>query len=563
MRRTLLAALVVAISLLAIPPWALAQKVLLNPSDQSSNPVTGGGNEAQYALINAKIAEAILDATGLDAKVDQDFLNSPKNANSWGATIFVSIHSNAGGGHGTETLYKTSGGKALAEHVQNGLLGKLPYQNRGLKLRTDLHVLNATNMFACLTEVVFHDCGKTSGYQGHPPSEAAFLKGADGQQKIGSGVAAGVCAYFNKKCSGGSVTPPGPTKGFLKGVVYKAPDMADRIPGAKVTLNTGQSTTASSTGAWSFELDPGTYTATATAPGFKPGSQTRTVEAGKDVWGSIGLDKDAAEPAPDADGDGVADASDNCPKIANIDQKDSDGDGIGDACEPPPPDVDGDGVPDAQDNCAQVANGDQQDSDKDGVGDVCEPPPADTDGDGVPDGNDNCPTIPNADQADKDADGTGNACDVPSGPDADGDGVPDLTDNCLTVANPDQMDTDHDGTGDACEQKVLDSDMDGVADATDNCPFVANPDQMDSDHDGHGDACAQPYLPGAGAPDAGAVGDGLAAGDGDGPAKPGTASGGVSGGCGVAWSRGGPGGALWAMIVAAIGCVVLRRRTAR
>lgn len=36
--------------------------------------------------------------------MDQDFYNAPKNANSWGADIFVSIHSNAGGGHGTETL---------------------------------------------------------------------------------------------------------------------------------------------------------------------------------------------------------------------------------------------------------------------------------------------------------------------------------------------------------------------------------------------------------------------------------------------------------------------------
>lgn len=41
-------------------------------------------------------------------------------------------------------------------------------------------------------------------------------------------------------------------------------------------------------------------------------------------------------PPHDADGDGIPDASDNCPTLANTDQTDSDGDGIGDACDPTP-----------------------------------------------------------------------------------------------------------------------------------------------------------------------------------------------------------------------------------
>ena len=49
---------------------------------------------------------------------------------------------------------------------------------------------------------------------------------------------------------------------------------------------------------------------------------------------------------PDADGDGVADADDNCPNAPNPDQPDSDGDNVGDACDP---DDDGDGVNDAVD----------------------------------------------------------------------------------------------------------------------------------------------------------------------------------------------------------------------
>jgi len=321
---------------------ALAQKVYLNPSNQVANPVAGGGNEAEYALINANLAEAILDGAGLDAKVDQDFYNAPFNANSWGADIFVSIHTNAGGGHGTETLYKSEGGKKLAGSVQNGLLSKLPYQDRGLKYRDDLHVLNQTDMYACLTEALFHDCATQSGPQGHPPSESAFLKSADGQQKISSGIAAGVCSYYGKNCGGGE---PPPQTGTFKGVVYKEPNLDDRIPGAQVKLNTGTSTTANDTGYWEFVLPPGEYTATASAAGYLPNSSTRTVEAGKEVWGSIGL-----SPAPpDTDGDGVPDGQDNCPQVPNGDQADSDGDGLGDACEPAPeptPELEAERAPD-------------------------------------------------------------------------------------------------------------------------------------------------------------------------------------------------------------------------
>jgi len=44
-----------------------------------------------------------------------------------------------------------------------------------------------------------------------------------------------------------------------------------------------------------------------------------------------------AAPADDRDGDGVADAADNCPDDPNPDQADTDGDGLGDACDPTVP----------------------------------------------------------------------------------------------------------------------------------------------------------------------------------------------------------------------------------
>lgn len=85
---------------------------------------------------------------------------------------------------------------------------------------------------------------------------------------------------------------------------------------------------------------------------------------------AIGPDESASTPATmagDADGDGVADAKDNCPMVANTDQKDSDGDAHGDAC----------------DNCRGLPNPDQADADEDGEGDACaceNPPVLCTDG---------------------------------------------------------------------------------------------------------------------------------------------------------------------------------------
>ncbi|HEX5064168.1 MAG TPA: thrombospondin type 3 repeat-containing protein [Kofleriaceae bacterium] len=62
----------------------------------------------------------------------------------------------------------------------------------------------------------------------------------------------------------------------------------------------------------------------------------------------------------DSDGDGVLDAVDNCPTIANTDQRDHDGDLHGDAC----------------DHCPHLASTADPDGDFDGVGDACDPRPS-------------------------------------------------------------------------------------------------------------------------------------------------------------------------------------------
>ena len=91
----------------------------------------------------------------------------------------------------------------------------------------------------------------------------------------------------------------------------------------------------------------------------------------------------------DIDGDGVADASDNCVENANGTQADGNGNDVGDVCD----DRDGDRAVDASDNCIALSNGNQADADGDGTGDVCDSTPRgnDTDGDGKPALDDACP----------------------------------------------------------------------------------------------------------------------------------------------------------------------------
>jgi hypothetical protein len=76
----------------------------------------------------------------------------------------------------------------------------------------------------------------------------------------------------------------------------------------------------------------------------------------------------------DQDHDGVFDDDDDCPAVANPDQKDTDHDGLGDACDgcPGGADADNDGVCDAADNCPAAPNADQIDVDGDSVGDRCD-----------------------------------------------------------------------------------------------------------------------------------------------------------------------------------------------
>ena len=151
-------------------------------------------------------------------------------------------------------------------------------------------------------------------------------------------------------------------------------------------------------------------------------------------------------------------------------------------------DTDSDGVQDATDNCPTVANSNQADWNFDGIGNVCQ----DFDSDGLLDANDNCPGVSNANQANMDGDALGDACD----PDKDGDGVNNDADNCLSVSNASQTNTDAaleaggaaiagDSLGDACDD---DDDNDSWPDSTESYLTTVTVDDCMSPPGAGGDA---------------------------------------------------------------------------
>lgn len=141
-------------------------KIFLNPGHGGADPGAcskSGTKEAQIAAQICTILEKRLKLNGYPVEVFQQkttYLEISKQENKSGATCFISVHCNAAANpaaHGVETLFCTGSnkGKQLADIMQKCLISATALTNRGIKPRSDLHVLNRTKAPAILIETAF------------------------------------------------------------------------------------------------------------------------------------------------------------------------------------------------------------------------------------------------------------------------------------------------------------------------------------------------------------------------------------------------------------------------
>ncbi len=201
--------LIFVLVLILLPQFAVAKKVALNPSNQTWHLVCGGGNEAQYAELSAIQAETKLTALGHQPKIfyiTGDFSAVVNAVNLWGAEAFVSMHTNAlqggcsGTASGTMTVYNkddtTQDDFALGDKVRAGLVNSLGLQDRGKYLWINYNINPpAPGNLGILSNVIAPNTLEEALYHDNT-GDSAILRSSAGQEKIASGVANGINAYF-------------------------------------------------------------------------------------------------------------------------------------------------------------------------------------------------------------------------------------------------------------------------------------------------------------------------------------------------------------------------------
>jgi MYXO-CTERM domain-containing protein len=111
----------------------------------------------------------------------------------------------------------------------------------------------------------------------------------------------------------------GTSTGTMRGIVAEGDIYhGERIVGASVWLDSGESTTSAGDGSWSFsDLPYDTYTVYAEADGYQRGSCTKAIESSSDHWCSIALEPiddppvDTGEPPDTTDDTGDPSGSDD------------------------------------------------------------------------------------------------------------------------------------------------------------------------------------------------------------------------------------------------------------
>lgn len=174
-------------------------KICIDPGHGGADPGAVGPGGLHEADVNLAVSQYIVagleQKLGLSAALTREtdattaLSGRCEFANDWGADLFISVHCNSNGPSaiGIETLYKSEKGKALAKPIQEMMIAATDDTDRGLKYRSDLYVLNGTNMPAVLAEI---------GFISNPETEG-LLKTDHYRHLIADSIVAGIAKYLN------------------------------------------------------------------------------------------------------------------------------------------------------------------------------------------------------------------------------------------------------------------------------------------------------------------------------------------------------------------------------
>ena len=166
-------------------------KIYINPSVQYSNMYASNlGNEGQHMNSISKLLVGMLNEyTNLivysnNSLPGKSLSESVKESNSLNVDYHLSLHSNAGGGKGSEGFY-TKSSYGFTKSILDSLQEVLPYSTRGAKYGQDsLYELKRTTASASLIEILFHD----------DTAQALFI--INNQKEIAEAIFNGIVSYL-------------------------------------------------------------------------------------------------------------------------------------------------------------------------------------------------------------------------------------------------------------------------------------------------------------------------------------------------------------------------------
>lgn len=172
----------------------MARKIYLSPSNQNSNTYSAGNtNEMEQCNRIAEYAKTALERCGFSVKKapkGQNMNTSISESNSWGADLHIPIHTNAGGGKGTEVfIYSNSGenkkaGNAIYKRLVEVNATKTARYIGTYRYGGTLAEIQNTTAIAVYCECEFHDNKTYAQY---------IINNA---QKFGEAICKGVCDYY-------------------------------------------------------------------------------------------------------------------------------------------------------------------------------------------------------------------------------------------------------------------------------------------------------------------------------------------------------------------------------